>query len=185
VVAVALASTLTGCAGLTLEGHRNPLPNLSQVDEGLYRGGQPTAEGFRRLKAMGVKTVVSLRAQGDTRHAPEQELTESLGMKWVNLPMRMYWRPSRTQVDSFLRIAMDPANQPVFVHCEKGEDRTGSIVAMYRVVKQGWEPSDAYQEALRRGLAPWNPFMRNMVLLESTRKYAHLKHLAFAQLADR
>jgi protein tyrosine phosphatase (PTP) superfamily phosphohydrolase (DUF442 family) len=173
VLALALLAALSGCAGFVPQSRPDvsgqALIHFFKVDEGLYRGGQPTDEGFRELKALGVKTVVSLRAYGHTarREAAERKLVESLGMRWVSLPMRMYWRPTERQIEAFLDAALDPDRQPVFVHCQHGEDRTGSLVAIYRIVKQGWDPQRAYDEALTLGMAPWNPFMRRLILHEA------------------
>lgn len=162
---------LAGCAGMGSHPAQDPLAHFYQVDEGLYRGAQPTAEGFRRLKALGVKTVVSLRAYGHEARSrgDERHFVESLGMRWASLPMRMYWRPSEPQVQEFLAIALDPDQQPVFVHCQHGEDRTGALVAVYRVVKQGWAPDRAYTEARALGLAGWNPFIRRLILHDTER----------------
>ena len=167
IAVVGLASVVAaGCASTHHAHHArsNPLIHFYQVDPHLYRGGQPTPEGFRRLADMGIRTIVSLRAQGKTHRAEERQLVESLGMRWVSLPMRSYWRPTDAQVQAFLEVASDPARQPVFVHCQKGEDRTGSLVAAYRIARQGWTPEEAYTEALAMGLAAWNPFMRSLIL---------------------
>ena len=168
VAALLLEGALTGCATT----HNSlatavPLPNFFKVDEELYRGAQPTPEGFRQLQALGIKTIVSLRALRPSEQQAVRRQVESLGMRWVWLPMRMYWRPTEEQVREFLAVAMDPSNQPVFVHCQHGEDRTGSLVAVYRVVKQGWRPEAAYQEALALGMADWNPFMRDLIFREA------------------
>lgn len=163
------AAIASGCAS-THQGHHasaNPLTHFYQVDPSLYRGAQPTPEGFRRLADMGIKTIVSLRAQGKTHRAEERQLVESLGMRWVSLPMRSYWRPTDPQVRAFLELVSDPHRQPVFVHCQKGEDRTGSLVAAYRIARQGWIPQRAYAEALALGLAAWNPFMRSLILYDA------------------
>jgi protein tyrosine/serine phosphatase len=159
-----VSAVATGCASTSHHHARTePLFQFYQVDPSLYRGAQPTPEGFRRLADLGVKTVVNLRAQGRVRRAQERQLVESLGMRWVSLPMRSYWRPTDAQVRAFLDVASDPGHQPVFVHCQQGEDRTGSLVAVYRVARQGWAPEQAYTEALALGLAAWNPFMRSLV----------------------
>jgi protein tyrosine/serine phosphatase len=158
-----VSAVTTGCASTSHHAKTEPLFRFSQVDPSLYRGAQPTPEGFRRLADLGVKTVVNLRAQGRVRRAQERQLVESLGMRWVSLPMRSYWRPTEGQVRAFLEVVSDPGHQPVFVHCQQGEDRTGSLVAVYRVARQGWTPEQAYTEALALGLAAWNPFMRSLV----------------------
>jgi len=168
VAVTACALAMAGCA--TMARPASPaLAHIHQVNEALYRGAQPTEEGLRQLRAMGVKTIVSLRAHSPTPRRETRALVESLGMRWVSLPMRMYWRPTDEQVREFLRVVSEPANQPVFIHCQHGEDRTGSLVAIYRVAKQGWAPEDAYAEALALGMSGWNPFTRRMILREARR----------------
>ena len=168
-----LVALLSGCATTQSATAPTALLHFYQVDERVYRGGQPTEEGFKRLAAMGIKTIVSLRAHRlrDAARRREKDLVESLGMRWVSLPMRMYWRPSESQVRTFLALADDPDDAPVFVHCQHGEDRTGSLIAVYRVARQGWAPARAYAEARTLGLAGWNPYMRTLILRESPRYF--------------
>lgn len=118
------------------------LPNFGRVSEVLYRGAQPTERGFARLKQMGIKTVVDLRG------ASHRDDIDAFGFKYVHIPTNvMQIEPGK--VIEFLRIASDPANQPVFVHCERGADRTGCYVAAYRMVRQGWSEPDAEAELPR------------------------------------
>ncbi len=105
-------------------------------------------------------------------------MVESLGMRWIYLPMHSYWRPSDVQVRAFLATVSDPNQQPVFVHCHKGQDRSGVMVAVYRVVRQGWRPQEAYAEARVRGMAGWNLLMRDTVLREAPQEYANAPPLA-------
>jgi uncharacterized protein (TIGR01244 family) len=162
---------LQGCATLQPRKSAQSLPHFLSVDECLYRGGQPTGAGFSRLAELGVKTVVSLRAEDVLGQRQEQQLVESLGMRWVHLPMRMYGRPSDEQVLTFLELVSDPSQQPVFVHCRKGEDRTGALVAIYRIARQGWEPERAYDEAVSLGMTSLNPFMRYVILYETQQQH--------------
>ena len=50
------------------------IPNFSKVCEGLYRGGQPTDDGYKNLKRMGIRSIVTLRVLD---HSPD-ELQESV-----------------------------------------------------------------------------------------------------------
>ncbi len=177
-IVLSLIAILTGCATLrhpvqssTLAG-TEPIPKLIMIDERLYRGGQPTPDGFRQLAQMGIRTVIDLRAENRSDQLTEQRLVESLGMRWVHLPMRSYWRPSDVQVGTFLSDVTAEGVGPVFIHCRKGEDRTGVLVAIYRIVHDGWAPRQAYAEARALGLAGWNPFMRYQILHAAKRRYA-------------
>lgn len=115
------------------------LANFAIVSPALYRGAQPTDAGFRRLRDMGVKTVIDLRGRS------HRDPLEALGLKYVHIPSSA-GQVEKQKVIEFLRIVTDPANQPVFVHCRRGADRTGCYVASYRVVEQGWTAHDAEVE---------------------------------------
>ena len=121
---------------------------------------------------MGVKTVINLRVEGRAHREADRRLAESLGMRWISMPMRAYWRPSDQQVRAFLEIVNDPAQQPVFIHCRKGEDRVGVLAAVYRVVDEGWPPQRAYDEARSLGLSGLNPLMRYVIFHEAPQAYA-------------
>jgi len=118
--------------------------NLYQVSETLYRGQQPTKEGFKELEKLGIKTVVNLR----NLHSDRDKLEgTSLGYERIDMEA---WDPELEQVEAFLKIVTDPNKQPVFVHCQHGSDRTGTMVAVYRIVVEGWDTEKAIDE-MRNG----------------------------------
>ena len=112
-------------------------------------------------------------------------MAQALGMDWICLPMRAYWRPSDRQVLDFLRLALDPAHQPLFVHCRRGRDRVGVLVAAYHVAVDGWDPRQAYADARARGMTGWNPLLRHVVLYEAKREYAPAAAAIQAQAVHR
>src|SRR5262245_20881350 len=140
------------------------VPRFIEVHSGLYRGGQPTINGFEDLKKMGVRTVINLRVDDS-----ERKKIEALGMKYVHIPidMPLLQRPwkeiPQKSVDDFLRTVNDPANQPVFVHCQRGADRTGTMIALYRVRVNNWEAAKAYDEARDIGLRWMYRGFRNQI----------------------
>jgi tyrosine-protein phosphatase SIW14 len=121
------------------------LPNLYKVSDALYRGAQPGKEAFAELKKLGIKTVVNLK-----RSNREQKYVEQAGLKYYNIPMFAFL-PSKEKFARFLEIVSDPANQPVFVHCEHGADRTGAAVALYRIKIQHWDKEKAIDEMVNGG----------------------------------
>ncbi len=110
------------------------------MSDTLYRGAQPTREGFVELQRMGIRTVVNLRSE----HS-DLQLIQGLDLKYVAIPMNAAF-PKEEDFRRFLAVARDPASQPVFVHCQHGSDRTGTAVALYRVAVQGWDREEAIQE---------------------------------------
>jgi protein tyrosine/serine phosphatase len=115
----------------------------AEVAPGLYRGGQPNAEGIAWLKSMGVKTVLNLRHyHGDT----EKRQVESAGLRYERMAVSSSDAPTTEEVSQFLAIARDPARRPLYVHCQHGVDRTGAMMAVYRMEDEGWSNLEAYAE---------------------------------------
>jgi len=117
------------------------LHNFGVVEKGVYRGAQPTAEGYATLKRMGVKSVLNLRNDRD-----EKSAVEAAGMKALVVPMGTVRRANRENVDKAVKVIADPANRPIFVHCMWGQDRTGVVIAAYRMEVDGWALPDAERE---------------------------------------
>jgi tyrosine-protein phosphatase SIW14 len=120
------------------------------VAPGIYRGARPDAQGLRDLAALGVRTDLDLEKLKDVV-ATERQSAAAAGVTLVSEPMSYLFSPSDQLVDDILSVLDDPARQPVFVHCKLGNDRTGLVVAIHRVESQGWDPADAWDEALAMG----------------------------------
>ena len=115
----------------------------AEVAPGILRGGAPDAQGVEWLRARGVRTVVNLRHyHGES----EGELVRAAGMRYEWIPLESTDAPEDAQVDRFLAIVSDPASHPVYVHCLHGVDRTGAMIAAYRIRQQGWTNHDALAE---------------------------------------
>jgi protein tyrosine/serine phosphatase len=136
------------------------IPRFLKVDEGLYRGGQPVSEGFEFLKQKGIKTVINLRTEDK-----EGDIVRGLGMKYVHIPVRIHvWSKIPDEaIAKFFETVRDPANQPVFVHCRRGADRTGAMIGFYRISMQGWNGNDAYSEARKIGMRWWYPNVKGQI----------------------
>ncbi len=117
------------------------ISNGGRVAPGIYRGAQPGPEGYETLRKMGIRTVIDLRTTES-----EQREVEAAGMKAIAIPIAMSRDGLREKVDRVVALMADPANQPVFVHCRHGQDRTGIVVAAYRMKVEGWSLTDAEAE---------------------------------------
>lgn len=120
------------------------IENFGQVSETYYRGSQPMGDDYADLKALGVKTIIDLTDEDDKGGAARRA-----GLQFVQIPMSSTTAPSAAQVDQFLSIVNDPAQQPVYVHCKGGRHRTGTLTAVYRMANEGWTPDRAYEEMLK------------------------------------
>lgn len=142
-------------ASTTLAQHEaqyTELPNFHQVNSQFYRGAQPSDGGIRKLAELGIKTIINLRGEDEITRADKRE-AEALGLRYVNIPMPELRRPSDEEVERVLAIINATEKQPVFVHCRHGRDRTGLIVAVYRIMHDGWTSKQAKTEAKLYGLS--------------------------------
>jgi len=132
------------------------LPRFSRVSERLYRGAQPSDEGFLKLKELGIKTVINLRAD-DALALVEKAKVEGLGLRYYNVALPGMSAPTDEQVARVISIIDEPESGPIFIHCRRGSDRTGTIVALYRISHEGWTIEQALMEAKHHGLS-WVEF---------------------------
>ena len=145
-------------------GDRVHLPGISnggRIAEFLYRGAQPRAEGLQELKKLGVTTIVDLRKEDPEKRAWEKQQAESLGMKFVSIPVDGWSPPSDDQLAQFLGLFHNTPREKVYVHCRFGDDRTGVFVASYRMAYEGWPPQEALNEMYFFGFNGfWHPSMK-------------------------
>jgi protein tyrosine phosphatase (PTP) superfamily phosphohydrolase (DUF442 family) len=157
-VSVALLFAVTaaadGAAPQTNQGAKSPtaraigrklqekgVPNFGEVTPTLYRGGLPSDKGFKALARMGVNLVVDTHAAGKS----EEKEVRKLGMQYVTIPWHCPW-PKDEVFAKFLKVLRENDGKKVFVHCRLGDDRTGMMVAAYRMAEEGWSADEAMEE---------------------------------------
>jgi tyrosine-protein phosphatase SIW14 len=138
------------------------LPNFHQVNSKLYRGAQPKISDLEELAKLGIKTVVNLRGKGEGV-VKEEEAARNKGLRYFNVPFERAGRPHDADIERVLSIINTPEYQPVFVHCKQGADRTGTVIAVYRIAHDGWTSTEAKAEANRYGMHPWEIGMKNYI----------------------
>jgi protein tyrosine phosphatase (PTP) superfamily phosphohydrolase (DUF442 family) len=121
------------------------VPNLYRVSGELYRGDQPSAQGMQNLKDLGLKTIINLRSF----HSDRDEIGET-GLAYEHIYMKA-WHPEEKEAVRFLKIVTDPKRTPALVHCQHGSDRTGTMIAVYRIAVQGWSKDEAIREMTEGG----------------------------------
>ncbi|MGO8929564.1 MAG: fused DSP-PTPase phosphatase/NAD kinase-like protein [Limisphaerales bacterium] len=136
--------------------------NFGKVSDGLYRGAQPDALGIRSLKKLGIKTILDLRMTKEVWKAEEAEASAT-GIVYTNVPMKGFGRPTPEQVAKALAI-IETSPSPVFVHCQHGCERTGTIIACYRIRHDQWSSVLALQEAKHYGISMFARGMREYIL---------------------
>jgi tyrosine-protein phosphatase SIW14 len=119
--------------------------NFAKVTDTLYRGAQPSSGGFNALRAMGVAIVVNFRDEASETSTEKREV-ESLGMKYIGIPWKGSQYPSNAQVLQFLDLVRTNPQVKIFVHCARGADRTGTMIAAYRVAVEHKSVGEAVSE---------------------------------------
>ncbi len=107
--------------------------------------------------------VIDLRESGQAT-LREQQQVQQLGMKYVNVPFRPWSAPTPAQMRTVLFLLMNRGNNSIFVHCRRGKDRTGTVIACYRIQHDGWKNVRALEEAREFGMSWTERGMRAFVL---------------------
>jgi tyrosine-protein phosphatase SIW14 len=121
--------------------------NFARVTPKLYRGAQPSNSGFKELTKMGIDIVVDVRLTGKGKEGRE---VGKLGMQFVAIPWHCDF-PRDSVFARFLTLLRENPDKKVFVHCRYGDDRTGMMIATYRMAIEGWTPQQAMQEMEKFG----------------------------------
>jgi protein tyrosine/serine phosphatase len=146
---------------------RISIENFGQINDGYFRGAQPKGDDYADLAAIGIKTIIDLSNDQET----EAQSVQSAGMKFIRIPLTTTAAPAQTAVQKFLALVNDPANQPVYVHCQGGRHRTGVMTAAYRMTHDHWTPDRAFAEMVqyefKKGFVSHNA-LKNFVYKFST-----------------
>ena len=172
----AVAGAVVASVYLYYRAEYNRSKRLRVVADGkFYRSGQLTANGFRdAFRRYDIKTVINLQQEARDPFVPdsfwdhptslvagsgtlESEVCEANGVKYVSLDGGVLEtltedggsRPKL--VEDFLKIVVDPARQPVLVHCKAGLHRTGFMTAIYRMEFEGRSKAEAVREMRANG----------------------------------
>jgi tyrosine-protein phosphatase SIW14 len=121
------------------------VPNAGSVTGNLFRGAQPKDSAYADLQKLGMNIIVDLRGESG-EVSSEKKAVEEMGMKFVNLPWSGAGLPSRDELLTFFTLLRDNPDKKVFLHCQYGADRTGVMIALYRIAVDHWTSEQAIKE---------------------------------------
>lgn len=125
--------------------------NAGKINEHLYRGSQPNLDELFQLKKLGVTTIIDLRAEFPQTAKEERKRVEALGMHFERIPIGGFSNPSDADLVHFFQVLRNSPSQTIFVHCEFGRDRTGVMIAAYRIAFEHWSSDQALSEMMQFG----------------------------------
>ena len=134
------------------------MENCFKVSDDLYRCEQPDRKDIADLKALGVRSILNLR-----RHHSDPKALQEAGFTLLMQRMEADDLTVDDLVAALRRFRAAP--KPVVVHCWHGSDRTGSFVAAYRIVFQGWTREAALDEFRNGGFGYHEKWFPNLVTL--------------------
>jgi protein tyrosine/serine phosphatase len=149
--------------GLAASSPAADVRNFGEVNDHLYRGAAPSAVGLQELGAMGIKLVIDLRETGRGTSV-ERAQVEKLGIRYVNIPLRPTSAPTQEEISHLLSLLSQNGTSRIFVHCRRGKDRTGTVVACYRIQHDGWTNRKAQAEANEYGMSRMERGMRSFIV---------------------
>jgi tyrosine-protein phosphatase SIW14 len=147
-------------AGETQPSH---VRNFGRVSETVFRGGEPTDEALKELKALGVSMVIDLREDGPKRQLEKQEV-EHLGIHYAHIPLSGFAAPRQADIQQALSLILQDPSAKVYVHCLRGKDRTGTVIACYRIQHDGWDNRRALEEAKGYGMSNLERGMQSFIM---------------------
>ncbi|MBD1259040.1 tyrosine-protein phosphatase [Maribacter polysiphoniae] len=154
------------CVGMASSAQQNDVQkidsrnfkNLYRLNDSLYRSEQPSKKGFEYLESLDVKTVLNLR-----RSDKNGRKAGGTSLHLVNLPLKA-GKLTEDQIVLALK-AIQVAESPVLVHCWHGSDRTGAIIAAYRIVFENWTKEKAIAELRNKFFGYHEKMYPNVVTL--------------------
>ena len=146
----------------------------------LWRGSKPDNDAATWLINKGAKTIINLELLHDDLDTIMQANVTKTSTYKIDYFRVKTWEPlyavgqsiADEDVIHFLAI-MRQAKQPVYVHCRAGENRTGVMVAAFKIILDG-KTSDAEVAAvineMRSYKGVWNEFTTEYIKNLSLRR---------------
>lgn len=125
--------------------------HMTLADGDVYLGGQPSrADLTAGARYPGIRTVLSLRRDAESKGFDESATLSDLGVTYQNVPFGSPDQLTDQVFSESLNVIKD-APRPLVVHCASG-NRVGAIWMAHRMLNNGYTEAAALSEARQVGL---------------------------------
>ena len=148
--------SFAGISSVEEEIMADNIRNFYKVSDGIYRSAQPDKKSMELIDVIGIKTVINLRRyHSDTYEAKNTSLKLE----------RVKMNPGKIRDEDIIEILtiIKNSDKPVLIHCWHGSDRTGVVVAMYRIIFEGYTKEEAIKELREEKYGHHESFYGNIV----------------------
>jgi protein tyrosine phosphatase (PTP) superfamily phosphohydrolase (DUF442 family) len=142
------------------------IPNAGMPSAGVLTGGQPSEEALAQAAAAGYKTIINLRATGESIPFDERATVERLGMEYISLPIAGIPDLTAEKAKELVEILAKPGTQPSMVHCASG-NRVGALFALGAFFLDGKKAEGALEFGRQAGLTRLEPVVRKLLAAEA------------------
>lgn len=144
-------------------GKLTGIDNFYKVTDNLYRSKRPTIEGIKNLGTKRIKTIINLESVDKIWEKKEKKAAKEAGLNYIRIKENPLLHVEDEDVIKFLQIIRKNENGPFLVHCLHGADRTGAMIAMFRIVEQRWSKDKAIKEMKEGGYGFHTEFASSII----------------------
>lgn len=145
--------------------------NFYQVTPTLYRSEQPNRPSALELEKLNIRTVINLREW----HSDDEVLGKT-GIRLIRIPIKT-WNIHDWQIaQALVEIEKGNLYGNVLVHCQHGSDRTGLVIAMYRIIYQHW-PIEKAELEMKQGGYGFHGIWKNIGHFFTLKHVEAIRHL--------
>ena len=131
-----------------------PLIRFHKINENFYRGGQPTEEGYVKLKELGIDIIINFCQEKEFIQRSEKLAREN-GMEQRSIPWNIYGRANPKIPKEFFEIINNNDGKRIFIHCKRGVERTGVMSGLYYLKYEKLSNKEAYYKAFHGFPVKW------------------------------
>ena len=151
-------SQVEGVANWTKKIEKCHLKNFYQIDSLVYRSEQPRHRSMIELKQMGIMKIMNLR-----NFKKDDWRSRGTNLKLEHIAINT-WRMNKEELIRATKVLLQ-AHEPILVHCLHGSDRTGAVIACYRICKYNWPIEKAINEMVNGGYGFHKKTFQNIIQL--------------------